>query len=118
MIETVLDGNTPYVNNDGKTFRDYMYIDDCINATMIASLLKADGIFNIASGVGTTIKELADNIISISELDCELECRYDMELEWDSVCDISKMKSQLNYIPTYSISEGLRLTYNWHKENR
>ena len=118
MIETVLDGNTPYVSNDGKTFRDYMYIDDCINATMIASLLKADGIFNIASGVGTTIKELADNIISISELDCELECRYDMELEWDSVCDISKMKSQLNYIPTYSISEGLRLTYNWHKENR
>ena len=32
-----------------------------------------------------------------------------MELEWDSVCDISKMKSQLNYIPTYSISEGLTI---------
>ena len=92
----------------------YLHIQDAV----IFIQYCIDGIFNIASGVGTTIKELADNIISISELDCELECRYDMELEWDSVCDISKMKSQLNYIPTYSISEGLRLTYNWHKENR
>tara|TARA_R110002020_G_scaffold78557_2_gene197468 strand:- start:75 stop:998 length:924 start_codon:yes stop_codon:yes gene_type:complete len=118
MIETVLGGDPPYVCGEGATFRDYMYIDDCINATINASMLKADGIFNIASGVGTTIKELAENIIQISGIQCVLEHRYDAELEWDSVCDIGKMKTGLEYEPKFSIRDGLKLTYEWHKKNR
>ena len=118
MIETVLDGKSPYVCGDGTTFRDYMYIDDCINAIISASRLKADDIFNIASGIGTTIKELADNIIHISGIDYALEHRHDLEIEWDSVCDISKMKNELKYEPKFSISDGLELTYEWHKKNR
>jgi len=118
MIETVLDGNVPYVNNDGNTFRDYMFIDDCIGAIIKASLSEVEGIFNIASGKGTSIKEIAENIIDIAKIDKKPENRYDMEIEWNSVCDITKMKNVIQYTPKFSIREGLEITYNWHKEQR
>tara|TARA_R110001592_G_scaffold10504_7_gene54376 strand:- start:5153 stop:6064 length:912 start_codon:yes stop_codon:yes gene_type:complete len=116
IINTVLQNKNPYVVADGATYRDYMYIDDCLNACINASLKKASGIFNIATGKGTSIKEIADTVISISKKDLTLEHDFEKDIEWSAVCDVTKMKNELNYQPKFSIDSGLSLTYKWHKE--
>tara|TARA_R100001377_G_C3154639_1_gene97530 strand:- start:195 stop:830 length:636 start_codon:yes stop_codon:yes gene_type:complete len=116
IINTVLNNKNPYVVADGATYRDYMYIDDCLNACINASTQKASGIFNIATGKGTSIKEIADTVISISEKDLVLEHDYEKELEWSAVCDVTKMQEELNYLPKFDIKTGLSITYKWHKE--
>ena len=116
IINTVLKDKNPYVVADGLTFRDYMYIDDCLNACINASIQKANGIFNIATGKGTSIKEIADTIINISEKDLTLEHDYKKQVEWSAVCDVSRMERELNYLPKFDIQTGLSLTYKWHKE--
>lgn len=117
MINTVLKNESPYVVQDGSTYRDYMYIDDCINACLLASFFEEDGTFNIASGKSTSIKEIAQNIIDISKKDLSIIYDYEKEKEWSAVCDITKMKTELYYTPKFTIEEGLKLTYNWHKAN-
>lgn len=116
IINTVLRGESPYVVADGATFRDYMYIDDCLNACVNAIILKAKGTFNIAAGKGTSIKEIADTIINISEKDLILKHDYDKQVEWSAVCDITKMKKDLSYSPSFDIRTGLYLTYKWHEK--
>ena len=92
IINTVLQGKSPYVVADGSTFRDYMYIDDCLNAC-----------------VNTMI-------INISEKDLTLEHDYDKQVEWSAVCNVSKMENKLNYSPIFSTRTGLYLTYKWHQK--
>jgi UDP-glucose 4-epimerase len=118
MIESVLDNKSPYICGEGKTFRDYIYIDDCINATMVSTLLQANGIFNIASGIKTTTKDIVDTIISNSDKDIVVEKKSEKKNEWSAVCDISRMKNKLNYTPKFSIKDGLKLTYEWHRGER
>ena len=115
IINTVLKNQHPYVVGDGSTFRDYMYIDDCLNACINATLLKVDGIVNVASGTGTSIKEIADIIINISKKDLTLKHDYKIKKEWSAVCDTTKQKEILKFIPLFSIHNGLDLTYKWHK---
>lgn len=116
IINTVLRNENPYVVADGATYRDYMYIDDCLNACINASIQKASGIFNIATGKGTSIKEIADTVINISEKDLTIEHDYKKEIEWSAVCDVTKMQEELNYLPKFDIRSGLTMTYKWHKE--
>jgi nucleoside-diphosphate-sugar epimerase len=116
IINTVLKNKDPYVVKSGNTYRDYMYIDDCVNATINATLLSMDGVFNIASGVGTSIKTIAETIINISNKPLNISYRHDLPEEWSAVCNIDKMINLLNYTPKFSLYEGLQLTFEWHEK--
>jgi len=114
IINTVIRNENPYVTGSGKTYRDYTYIDDCASAIINASLLNADGVFNIGSGRKTSILEIAEEVVNISGKKLHIEHRYAEDEQSSCVCDISKMKNELNYSPKFSIKDGLKLTYDWH----
>ncbi len=107
------------IYGDGTQTRDFVYVDDAVEATLRAALLPAavGEIFNIASGEETSINQLAEIVFSIANPEGKLEREYLPKREIDSiqrrVLSIEKAKRLLGWEPKVKLAEGLRKTYEW-----
>lgn len=118
FIRRILNGIPPTIYGDGKQTRDFVFVKDVVRANIVAAKSNKTGIFNIASGKGVSIIELAQIISKI--VGKNLKPTHDKPREGDirhSVGDISKAKKVLGFKPEYSIEEGLKETIEWFKLN-
>jgi nucleoside-diphosphate-sugar epimerase len=118
MIERALDGFPPNISGSGKTFRDYIYIDDVCDITMEACKRKASGLFNIGSGVKTNVSQLANKIMQATGLEGEPVYHYDKQDGYSIYFAIDKMKQEIGTTSMIDLTEGLSRTVNWHKKIR
>jgi UDP-glucose 4-epimerase len=100
---------------DGSAVRDYIYIKDAIDATI--SIFETDSIpsiYNVGSGVGTTLHEIIDILSHLAEK--EIAPRYvedsDVYLK-RVVLDISKIHTATGWSPQTSIREGITKTWKY-----
>ncbi len=119
FIERITSGKSPIIFGDGNQSRDFIYIDDVVDANIQAALSNnANGkIFNIAHGKSTTVNELAKIIITFGDA-TNLEPEYQPPRPGDiihSYADISEAKSFLNWAPKTDIQDGLKKTYEFFK---
>lgn len=112
FTQKILDGNTIEIYGDGEIVRDYIYIDDVVNAIEKAINYKVNNdvmpIFNVGSGIGTTLNQLLRYISSI--LDKEYKVEYVKSRGIDvhrSVLNMEKSKSELGVEVKHSIKEGI-----------
>lgn len=109
------------IYGDGEQTRDFIYVEDAVEATIRASLMpNAIGeVFNIATGKETSINTLAQLIFHIVNPQGQLIIEYLPEREIDyikrRVISIEKAKRFLDWEPKVCLSEGLRKTYDWFK---
>jgi UDP-glucose 4-epimerase len=113
------EGKEIHVYGTGSYLRDYIYIDDVINAFLFASIIKTDEkIFNVASGTGTSIKEVF-NMIS-SEVERYFPINTGVKnIEWPKgtseiekrnfIGSIELLKSESDWEPTVSLKKGISL---------
>lgn len=73
MIENAKKTQTITINGDGNQIRDFLYVDDVINALLLVIQKEQEGIFNLGSGHSITISELAD---MIKELSFQVQTKY------------------------------------------
>ncbi len=99
------------VYGDGSQTRDFVCVFDVVEA--IVSCVKksaADrGVFNVGSGVATSVKELAKVVLDLTGANCGV--RYEAPRAGDikdSYADISKVKKVLGFEPRFSLRDGLR----------
>jgi len=97
---------------DGKQSRDFVHVQDVVKANMLALRIKGvEGeIFNIATGVATTINQLASTLLEITNKSC-LKVVHSKPRKGDvkhSVGDNSKAKKELQYNVKFSLREGLK----------
>ena len=121
FISQVLRDRQPTIFYDGKQTRDFMYIDDNVEAA-IQSLLnkKTDGeTINLGTGRETTILELAQKIIALSgkKLAPSLLHKRNLVEIKRRVAHNDKMINLLGYKPRVSLEDGLRLTHDWYAQN-
>jgi nucleoside-diphosphate-sugar epimerase len=99
---------------------DFTHIDDCVNGVMrvIKNFNKASGTtFNIASGRGTTLVEMAKILVELTNSDVDIQVKSNRTGEVARyVADISKAEQLLGYEPEYSIHDGLAATVDWYAE--
>lgn len=99
---------------------DFTHIDDCIDGVIkiVNNFNKASGTtFNIASGRGTSLIEMAEIIVELTESDVNIQIEGNRTGEVARyVADISKAKQLLGYEPEYSIDDGLASTVDWYAE--
>jgi nucleoside-diphosphate-sugar epimerase len=105
---------------DGTPVREFLYVKDAAEAVVKAIALEHDiQPVNIGTGVGTTIKELAESIKQFT--------RFEGVIEWDTtkpkgamrkVLDITRMKTKLQWSPRYSLQDGLLETIDWYLKNK
>jgi UDP-glucose 4-epimerase len=112
FTQKILNGNTIEIYGDGEIVRDYIYIDDVVNAIEKAINYKVNNdivpIFNVGSGIGTTLNQLMRYISSI--LDKEYKVEYVKSRGIDvhrSVLNMEKSKSELGVEIKHSIKEGI-----------
>ncbi len=114
FITSLSNDNPPIIYGDGKQTRDFTFIDDVVNANILAAESKATGVYNIAGGKRTSINDLAKSIMEI--VGKNLDLVYDDPQPGDvkhSLADISKAKEKLNYEPKVNLKNGLEKTLKW-----
>ena len=118
FIQQVLANKQPTIFGDGNQTRDFLYVDDNVEAAMHA--LESDKVngksLNVAKGERITIKDLADKIIKISGKKMSPTFmpfrKHEILHRW---ADVSRMKSLLNFEPKIKLEEGLKRTMDWYK---
>jgi UDP-glucose 4-epimerase len=102
---------------DGSIIRDYIFIDDTISALVAvmkmpgAEFTDIDPIFNVGSGDGVSLINIVDTIGR--SLKRNIEVKYQPARAFDipvNVLDVARAKRLLNWTPTISFEEGIRLT--------
>lgn len=114
----LLQGEQVFINNDGETTRDYVYIDDVVDALMKAAELNQVGIYNIGTGVETSTLQLFDLVRDAIGIQAAPDFREEVEdVIKRSALDSSKAKRDLNWEPSVTIVDGIEETVNWYREN-
>lgn len=107
FIERAQKGLPLIVHGSGKIVRDLLYVKDATMAIVHALHSDALGVYNIGSGKGVSIKELAESISGVfSNRNAPVEFRHEDEGE-DYYMSIEKAQSELGFVPHYSLQEGL-----------
>ena len=118
IIRAVIE-KKPIKLTEGKQRRDFIYIDDMVNA-YVKLLKKGDKLKGKILNIGTEKEYANDEIVKmlfkISNKETAIEKGKFPKRIWDSphwVADISNAKKLLNWRPVYSLEKGLTKTYNW-----
>ena len=118
FLNKVKNDERPVIYGDGTMIRDYIYIQDAIDATMALLEIKTDEkVFNIGSGIETSINELL--LIMSTVTGKRIVPNYmpgDKQYVQKIVLDISKIRRETGWQPRISLEDGIRNTWNWLNE--
>ena len=124
-IASMIKNEPVYVNGDGETSRDFCYIENAVQANLLAATTEnpeaIDQVYNVAVGDRTTLNELVSMIRALlvpafPHLSDFRPVYRDFRAGdvRHSLADISKAQGLLGYSPTHSINEGLREAMDWY----
>ncbi len=116
----ILSGKKPrlFVGSD-KIKRDFIFVEDVIQANIKACSPKKSGVYNVGTGVARSFQDIVD--ILQKELDTNLECEYipnpyEKQYQFFTQADISSTKEFLDYEPRYSLEEGIKADIDYIKK--
>ncbi len=113
-IRKLSSGTQAEMWGDGTKTRDYVYIDDVVNANLLALAIPADHpspVFNIGTSVETTLNTLYQKIAHLLGVEAQPVYRPDRPGEQIRYClDWTKARRELGWEPRFALDEGLRLT--------
>jgi nucleoside-diphosphate-sugar epimerase len=99
----------PVTVRNGRPIRDFIWVDDVVQA-LISLVQKQDpGIYNVGTGIGVSIKELAEMFITVAGKDQqEVNSMATSSGHSYNVVDIEKIKSTFGWSPTVTLSRSIR----------
>lgn len=108
------------LENEGKASRDFIYVDDIVDGLIACALKGKEGdVYNLASGVETTIKKLAEVINELTKNPQPIE--YKEARSWDRsgqrFGSTVKSEKELDFVVQVSLEEGLQKTIEWMQNN-
>jgi len=122
FVSKLLRGERPVIYGDGEQTRDFVYIDNVVEANIRAATLTKPGFdgraFNIGCGREISVNELYR--IIAEELGSDMEPRYEPPRPGEvrrSVADIGAAREAFDYEPAVDVREGLRRSVGWYREN-
>ncbi|MBS1635482.1 MAG: SDR family oxidoreductase [Bacteroidetes bacterium] len=120
FINELLSARSPSIFGDGTTTRDFTFVENVIQANLLAALTEnkeaVNQIYNIAYGGTTSLNALFTKIAE--SVGSDIKPNYQPERKGDikdSFADISKAKEKLGFKPTIEINKGLEITVSWYK---
>lgn len=124
----LLTGEDTFINGDGETSRDFCFIDNCVQANLLAATVQSaeatNQVYNVAFGERNTLNKLHELIKKrVDHSGCK---QGNSQLSYrdfragdvrHSLADISKAEKLLGYAPQYSIEKGLDKASQWYTSN-
>ncbi|WP_417889542.1 SDR family oxidoreductase [Xanthomarina gelatinilytica] len=117
FMQALKDGVSPTINGDGEQTRDFTFVANAVQANIkgfFASKEARNEVFNVACGERISVNYLWQALSEAA--DSKLKAIHGPERQGDvrdSLADISKAERLLGYQPEYSVSEGLKLTWDY-----
>lgn len=108
----ILNGSAPRLfENSNKIFRDFVYIEDVIQANVLAMVgFGKTGIYNIGTGKARSFQDIADILqreLNVNLGNIYIPNPYVEQYQFYTEADISQTSMRLNYRPTYSLEKGI-----------
>lgn len=127
-IASMIHNEPVYINGDGETSRDFCYVDNVVQAALLAACSEnteaVNQVYNVAVGERTTLNQLYDYLhVRLLPHFAHLKETKAIHREFrsgdvrHSLADISKAKTRLGYGPTVYAKEGLKLTIDSYLAN-
>jgi UDP-glucose 4-epimerase len=120
FITQMLRGQRPTIFGDGGQSRDFTYIDNAVEANLLACSAPtqqvAGKVFNVATGRRVTLNEIFKLLQPLTSYSGSPV--YEAERSGDikhSLADISSAEKDLGYKPQVNFEEGLRRTVDWYR---
>ena len=121
FMDAVLKNESPFINGSGEQSRDFTFVENVVQANIKALFTEKEvrgKIMNVAFGGRTTINELFFMIRNAVGNNVEPIYRAERKGDVkDSLADISLAQELIDYNPSFSIEEGLKITIDWFKQN-
>lgn len=128
-VASMIANEPVYINGDGETSRDFCYIDNVIQANLLAATSQhpeaANQVYNVAVGDRTTLYQLYEAIrVNLAPRFPHLADARPVYRDFrkgdvrHSLADISKAQTRLGYEPTHRIGEGLACAMDWYVADR
>jgi UDP-N-acetylglucosamine/UDP-N-acetylgalactosamine 4-epimerase len=120
FIKAALQNESPIINGDGETSRDFTFVENAVQANIKAMLVNnitRHEVVNVAFGERTTLNQLWGNIRDFAGI--ALVPEYREERKGDvrhSLADINKARELINYNPRHSVADGLQLAFGWYEK--
>ena len=119
FADSLFAGKPPVIHGDGNQTRDFTYIDDAVEATLLAATSdRSTGeVFNVGTGVETRVNELAAILIRLvgAKVEPVHSDRRDVDNIRRRVVNIEKTRRALRWVPEVTLEEGLRRTVEWQR---
>jgi UDP-glucose 4-epimerase len=120
FITQMLRGEQPTIFGDGSQSRDFTYIDNAVDANLLASKAPADKVagrvFNVATGTRADLNETFALLKKLTGYTGSVKHAPAREGDIQhSLADIARAKAQLGYAPKVQFEEGLRRTVEWYR---
>lgn len=115
-MERIADGLPPLIFGDGSQTMDFVFSEDIARANLLAAVAPLrEGVYNVASGTETSLKELAETLLKVMGSDLHIE--YGPERAVNSVirrlADTTAAQQVLGFSSTVGLEEGLRRLVAW-----
>jgi UDP-glucose 4-epimerase len=116
FMNALRDGKVPRSYGDGTQTRDYVFVEDVVSATLAAAEHDG-GVFNVGTGVETSVLELYDRIQRAAGIERPPDHADARPGELQrSVLDPARVERDLGWRPRRSLDEGLAATWAWISE--
>ena len=111
-------GEKIIINGDGKQTRDFVFVDDVINANILGIENNKSGIFNVGTSKETNINDIFHKLSKAFNIKIQEVHGPQKAGEQERSClDFKKIKKDFEWNPEYNIERGLLKTQEWFKEN-
>ena len=119
FCDQAIDDEPITVHGDGGQTRDFVFIDDIVQANLHAATTEQVGTaYNVGTGTSVTVQELAETIVDVTNSSSEITHTEGRDGDIrHSRADISAIRSELGYEPTVSLRRGLEQTIEWYRQH-
>ena len=120
-MDRIIKGEPPLIFGDGKQTMDFVYIEDIARANILAAKADVtDEVFNVASGVESSLNDLAYSLAKV--MGSDLKPEYGPERKANPVqrrlADTKKAEQLLGFRAEVSLEEGLKRLVHWWREQK
>jgi UDP-glucose 4-epimerase len=116
FTQKMIAGEQPIINGNGRQTRDFIYVDDVVEAHMSVLGRDIQGVYNVGTAHETTINDLYGKLADLTKAGCkQLYGPSKKGEQARSVVDASKLRQELGWEPRVSLDDGLARTVEYFR---
>lgn len=117
FIQEMLSGEHPIINGNGRQTRDFIYVDDVVEANLAVMGQEVIGIYNVGTGLETTINDLFQHLVELTKGRCQkIHGPARKGEQTRSAVDSTKLREELGWEPRVPLLEGLARTVEYFRQ--